>query len=136
MDKDEINKNIDNLSLALFKEQIKVISMMKIVSLIDYSVNCVDRLSELVIMLTSEMQGRLENGITETGWEGLSDSAYACGMTPDEVIKDSCKYFTEQRAKLGISRDKFIQAIMMIRDLEKSHKRFQSDNTEGDINGN
>jgi hypothetical protein len=136
MDEDDIYKNIESLSLALFKEQIKVVPMMKIISLIDFCVSNVDQLSNIIIMLAGEIQVRFEEGIEQKGWSGLSYSASAFGMTPDEVIKDGCEYFTEKRAKLGVFRDKFMQVMMIMNSLEKTHKRFQSDNTEGDINGN
>jgi len=136
MDKDDIYKNIESLSLALFKEQIKVVPMIRIISLIDFCVSNVDQLSDIIVMLTGEIQVRLEEGIEEKGWNGLSHSAAAFGMTPDEVIKSGCEYFTEKRAKLRVSRDKFMQVMMIMQSLEKSHRRFQSDNTEGDINGN
>jgi len=131
---DNVHKNIENLTLALFQEQIKITHTQDITTLMDYCVNNIDKLSILIIMLVDEMKNRLEKTIEDKGWDGMIDSAEQFGLTTDHIMDSICSYFSDKRGELGLSRDKLMQIMMKMQSLEKTHRKFQQDN-EGENNG-
>ena len=129
-----VHQNIEKLSLALFKEQLKISHTKDVTLLTDYCVQNIDKLSDIVIMLIGEMTSRLERGIEEKGWEGITESASDFGLTSEEVIDNTCSYFSHKRAELGLSRDKLMQIMMQMQKLEKTYRKFQQNN-EGEHDG-